>query len=446
MPATRPPESTTATTAEAHGPLPSALTAALTERERQVLALRAAGEPVAAIATRLVVEPRTVKFHLRNVYAKLCLADAPRAARQVALARYASGAADTRTLAPATAGAGGAGDTPSPAGPAGAYPAHSTLLEPDRPFLFRPDRTLTEVLARGQQGQFTLSAEVIPPRNGAEQAAVLAQVARLIEAGAQFLAVTKGAGGSLRGGSLPIALAIKERFGVPCIAHFTCRDLTPEEVENQLIDHHYFGIRNILALRGDPPDGQPDWQARPGGYEYAHQLIEQIRMLNRGVYLPRPGGPPPEAQAATDFCIGAAVYPEHPDPGQGIDFFKRKVDAGAEYAITQMVFDADAYGRFLDRCGRAGLTLPVLPGTRILGSRVRALRTADKYGVSVPDATLRALPLRADLDTTAAKTRALDVFLALVERLRRLGAPGVHLFVTDVDVACDALSTLAVAS
>ena len=87
---------------------------------------------------------------------------------------------------------------------------------------FLPDIKLTDFL---KQHTFTLSAEVIPPRNGAEQALVLGQIHRLIQSGAQFLAVTKGAGGSLRGGSLPIAQSIKERFGVPCIAHFICRDL-----------------------------------------------------------------------------------------------------------------------------------------------------------------------------------------------------------------------------
>jgi methylenetetrahydrofolate reductase (NADH) len=136
------------------------------------------------------------------------------------------------------------------------------------------------------RGRFTLSAEVTPPRNGAEQAAVLDQMGRLVAAGAQFLAVTKGAGGSLRGGSLPIAQAIKEHFGVPAVAHFTCRDLLPEQVENLLIDHHYVGIRNLLALRGDPPDGQPAWAPRPGGYRYAYELAEQIRGLTGGRPVP----------------------------------------------------------------------------------------------------------------------------------------------------------------
>jgi methylenetetrahydrofolate reductase (NADPH) len=118
--------------------------------------------------------------------------------------------------------------------------------------MYEPDKKIIDIIGRGKT---TVSAEVIPPRNGAHQLTVLQQIDKLIASGAEFLSVTKGAGGSLRGGSLPIAQTIKEKFNRPCIAHFTCRDLTPEEVENQLIDHHYFGIRNILALRGDPPQG-----------------------------------------------------------------------------------------------------------------------------------------------------------------------------------------------
>ena len=381
----------------------------LTDREREVLSLRAAGHAIAHIATHLTVEPRTVKFHLRNVYAKLGLRQHTHGARQLALAQYAA------QLSPQTA------------------PPDVSLT---RRHLFQPDRTLTQVLAHGR---FTLSAEVIPPRNGAEQATVLANIARLVQSGAHFLAVTKGAGGSLRGGSLPIAQAIKDQFGVPCIAHFTCRDLLPEEVENQLMDHHYFGIRNILALRGDPPDGTGTWKSREGGYEYAYQLIEQIHRLNQGQFLGRAGGPAVDKQDATDFCIGSAVYPEHPHPQERIDYFKQKVDAGAQFAITQMIFDPDAYGRFMDACEKARLVVPVLPGTRILRSPVSARRTAEKYRVGVPEETLKALRPLQDPD---ADSRALDLFLSLVERLRRLGAPGIHVFVTDTAIACLALEAL----
>lgn len=305
---------------------------------------------------------------------------------------------------------------------------------------FRPDRKLIDVLA---SSPFTLSAEVIPPRNGTEQIQVLTQIQSLVNAGAEFLSVTKGAGGSLRGGSLPIAQAIKEQYGRPCIAHFTCRDLIPVDVENQLMDHHYFGIRNILALRGDPPDGQPEWKPREGGYHYAHQLITQIRNLNEGRYLSRANGPAVSGPTErTDFCIGAAVYPEYPDPKDRVEFFKIKVEAGAQFGITDMLFDADNYARFLDACGKAGLPrIPILPGTRILKSRAQAIRIATKFKTSVPQHWLDRLP---ETDGPEGFDRGIELFTEFSGRLKQLGAPGIHLYViADTKAATHALSLLA---
>lgn len=311
-------------------------------------------------------------------------------------------------------------------------------------FGFKPDRKITDVI---REGGFTLSAEVIPPRNGTEQRQVLSQIAQLIEAGAQFLSVTKGAGGSLRGGSLPIAQAVKEQFGVPCIAHFTCRDLTPQDVENQLMDHHYFGIRNILGLRGDPPTDQPHWTPMPGSYVFAHELIARIRDMNDGRYLSRVSDPSHGASRAgahsherTDFCIGAAAYPEHPDVEERARFFELKVKAGASYGITQMVFDADAYGDFLDLCDRKGVRVPVLPGTRFLRTRAQADRMAQRFQVGMPARFRELLP---EKDTPETFERALEANLLLVNQLKRRGATGVHVFVlSDTAGACRLLSEL----
>jgi len=286
-----------------------------------------------------------------------------------------------------------------------------------------PDQKIIDVL---DKAKYTLSAEVIPPRNGAEQQKIFEQIKSLVDSGSQFIAVTKGAGGSLRGGSLPIAQAVKDSFKVPCVAHFTCRDLTIQEVENSLIDHHYFGIRNILALRGDPPFGQKDWTAKEGSYSYAYQLIEQIKKLNQGKYLPRQGGPEVEQMEKTDFCIGCAVYPEHPDPKERIEFLKKKVDAGAEYAITQMVFDADIYGRFLDLCEKEGINIPILPGTRLLKSKKTAAKMTEFFSVSVPKEMIDTLPEKATPETF---DYCVEEFLKFNEKLKKLGAPGVHLFV-----------------
>tara|TARA_Y100000590_G_scaffold451683_1_gene593488 strand:- start:606 stop:1661 length:1056 start_codon:yes stop_codon:yes gene_type:complete len=293
---------------------------------------------------------------------------------------------------------------------------------PMNQFGYSVDEKITSVL---ENRDFTLSAEIVPPRNGTEQQKVLSQIDAMVNAGSLFLSVTKGAGGSLRGGSLPISQTIKDRFSVPVISHFTCRDITPQEIENQLMDHHYFGIRNILALRGDPPQGQEEWKAKEGSYSYGYQLIEQIRNLNHGNYLVRPGAQQTN-QEKTDFCIGAAAHPEHPNKEERIQFFKRKVEAGAEFAITQMIYDPDLYSRFLDECANKGIFIPVLAGFKMLRSQKEAIRLSSRFGISVPNETIKRLPEEKKSDNL---NQALEVTLDFIELLKRKGAPGVHVFV-----------------
>jgi methylenetetrahydrofolate reductase (NADPH) len=300
------------------------------------------------------------------------------------------------------------------------------------------DRKITDIL---KAELFTLSAEIIPPRNGSDRSLILGQIESLTKSGAQFLAVTKGAGGSLRGGSLPIVQTVKEGFNTPVIAHFTCRDLLPEEVENQMIDHHLFGIRNILALRGDPPQGVAGWQPRDGSYPYAYQLIEQLRELNSGNYLERKGFNGSSSKERTDFCIGAACYPDSENPAERLDYYQQKVDAGAEYAITQMLFDSDSYGRFLDETSKRGAHIPVLPGTRLVSSQEQALRMAKRFGIKVQKSFLDRLP---EKDSEAHPDRTLSAFMTFTEELRAKGACGLHVFVlTDTEIASIVLKKLA---
>ena len=253
------------------------------------------------------------------------------------------------------------------------------------------DRKITEVLDRNS---FTLSAEMIPPRNGESVEATMEKLNRVVSSGVDFLSVTKGAGGSLRGGSLPIAQTIKDHFSKPCIAHFTCRDLSPLEIENQLIDHHYFGVRNILALRGDPPMGETDWIPRKDTYPYAYQLIEQIQKLNQGVFLERKGFSIKDRQA-TDFCVGAALYPEHPDEKERIEFAIKKFEVGAEFGITQMIFDPVAFGPFRKKLSDLGFHQVILPGLRILRSQKQAAIMSSRFGCQVPGLVLETTSQRA---------------------------------------------------
>lgn len=289
-------------------------------------------------------------------------------------------------------------------------------------FGYTVDKKIIDVL---NSEKFTISAEIVPPRNGEDQNVTIEKLKQIIDSGVHFLSVTKGAGGSLRGGSLPMAQAIKDRFSRPCIAHFTCRDLIPAEVENQLMDHHYFGIRNILALRGDPPMGTVEWTPREGGYSYAYELIRHIVKMNNGDFLKR-GGFDVSSMEKTDFCIGAAVYPEHPDQKERVEFSSMKFKEGAEYGITQMLFNPDHYERCLSELAQKGIKAPILPGLRILKSKKQAAVMTQRFQCHVPDWYVKALPEEGQVFSEA---QILEPFYKLVERLKELGAPGVHLFI-----------------
>lgn len=299
------------------------------------------------------------------------------------------------------------------------------------------DKKITEVLSGGH---FTLSAEMIPPRNGEAPSITMERLSHVVNSGVNFLSITKGAGGSLRGGSLPIAQTIKDRFEKPCIAHFTCRDLSPQDIENQLIDHHYFGVRNILALRGDPPMGDEKWVPHKDGYSYAYELIEQIKRLNQGQFLERKGYKV-EGREKTDFCIGAAIYPEHPHEKERIEFAKVKFEAGAEYGITQMIFDPIPYIELCTRLKDKGIVAPILPGLRILRSQKQAAVMETRFGCSVPDWYKEQLP--AEHAKGVVNPDVLTPFLELVERLKDGGAPGIHIFVlSDVELCQLAMKEL----
>lgn len=294
---------------------------------------------------------------------------------------------------------------------------------------YNVDRKVTDVLS---SKPFTISAEMIPPRNGAQLELTMGRLEKVVASEVDFLSVTKGAGGSLRGGSLPIAQTIKDHFAKPCIAHFTCLELSPQEIENQLIDHHYFGVRNILALRGDPPMGQNEWIPSKGGYSYAHQLIEQIQNLNNGQYIERSNFKVQDRDP-TDFCVGCAIYPEHPDLEERLEFAKIKFERGASYGITQMLFDPKPYQELKKQLADIGLNQPILPGLRVLRSQKQAKIMTERFGCSIPDWYQRQLPK--DHDGQNFDPQVIQPFLELVERLHQGGAPGVHIFVlSDVEL------------
>jgi len=292
--------------------------------------------------------------------------------------------------------------------------------------------------------KFTQSAEMVPLRNWEDLESLLSKIGGLKELGMDFISVTKGAGGSLRGGTLPIAYLSKERYGIECIAHFTCMDSSIQQIENSLLDHHHFGIKNLLALRGDVPDVSPDVAGQcpqyKGDYKYAYQLARQISELNNGHYLAREGFDKEEKYKEgpkTDFCIGVAAHPEDDDLEKSLSYFEKKVEEGAHYAITQMVFDAGLYEKFISGAKDKGINIPVLAGVRPLTTYDQAVKTETKFKVPVPEKFKEALK---GLGKEEAYKKGVELTAELCNDLKAAGAPGVHLFVmNNVDLVRDIL-------
>ncbi|MCK5282847.1 MAG: methylenetetrahydrofolate reductase [Nanoarchaeota archaeon] len=277
-------------------------------------------------------------------------------------------------------------------------------------------KKITDIL---KEKDFTISVELVPPRNGADFEEIFRNISDIKDK-VDFVSVTKGAGGSLRGGTLPISYFSQEKFGINSIAHFVCRERTKQEIENDLIDLCYFDIRNILALRGDPPAGSSEeWN---GDYKYASLLVNQINDLNNGKYLPRIGMDEEFKEGVnTDFCVLVAGHPEDPIEDE-IEHMKAKIDAGADVIITQMIFSFDDYKNYVEALRKNGIKLPVIPGIRPLISIKQADSVEKFFKLKVCDELKKGLKEKG-------REFGLDYFADMVKKLKEYGAPGVHLFV-----------------
>ena len=168
-----------------------------------------------------------------------------------------------------------------------------------------------------------------------------------------------------RPGTVGICAAIMNRYDVDAVPHLICGGFNQEETENALIDLQFLGIDNVLALRGDSIKTEPVFVAEPGGHKNANELINQIHQMNQGHYLMDDYKMDP-----TDFCIGAAGYPEKHFEAMNLEddlyHLKKKVEAGADYIVTQMFFDNKKYFDFVSSCRAMGITVPIIPGLKPL--------------------------------------------------------------------------------
>jgi methylenetetrahydrofolate reductase (NADPH) len=253
------------------------------------------------------------------------------------------------------------------------------------------------------------SLEFFPPKTPEGVAKLAATRAELIQLKPEFISVTFGAGGSTREGTLSTVLDIM-REGVPGAPHLSCVGSTREGIRAILDEYRSYNIRRLVALRGDLPSGMGDI----GEFRYANELVEFIR-----------------AETGDWFHIEVAAYPEmHPQARSyqaDVQNFVRKVQAGANSAITQYFFNADAYFRFVDEVQALGVSIPIVPGIMPITNYTQLVRFSEACGADIPRWIKSRLQSFGD-DSASIRAFGLDLVAAMCERLLKGGAPGLHFY------------------
>ncbi len=259
----------------------------------------------------------------------------------------------------------------------------------------------------------TVSFEFFPPNTEAMEQTLWASIQRLEQLHPSFVSVTYGADGSTRERTHAAVRRILDETGLPPAAHLTCVGASREEIDEIAREYWAMGVRHIVALRGDAPDGAgSDYQPDPNGYAYAADLVTGLRKV-------------------ADFEISVGAYPEvHPDAPDAdfdLDVLKRKLDAGATRAITQFFFDADVYLRFRDRCVKAGIDSKIVPGILPITRFPQLTRFASRCGASVPE-WLHERFAGLDDDPETCRMIAASVAIELVHALQREGVDDFHFY------------------
>ena len=271
-----------------------------------------------------------------------------------------------------------------------------------------------------QNASFPISFEFFPTKTAEGAAKHVAVRQALYARQPEFCSVTYGAGGSTQSGTFAMVQAIQQE-GVAAASHFSCIGATRQSVRSQLQQLKDMGVRRLVALRGDLPSGY----GVGGEFQYASDLVAFIR-----------------AEFGDFFHIEVAAYPEvHPQarsPEADLRALAAKAQAGANSAITQYFFNADAYARFVDDAQRLGVGIPVVPGIMPILNATQLMRFSDATGAEIPRWIRLRLQAFGD-DTASIRAFGLDVVTRLCEQLRSLGAPGLHFYTMNQSTATLAL-------
>ena len=259
----------------------------------------------------------------------------------------------------------------------------------------------------------SFSFELFPPRTPEGVAKLPAVIGQLAAVGPNYFSITYGAGGSTQDGTYETLVTVVKQTGAEAAPHLTCVGSTRAHIATLLDRYREAGAKRIVALRGDLPATAMS-PAAPGDFHYASELVRFIRETHGDA-----------------FKIEVAAYPEmHPQatgPGADFEHFRRKVEAGADAALTQLFYNADAYFHFMERCGKAGITIPVVPGIMPITGFANTLRFCNGCGADLPRWVRLRLEELQD-DKPALLDFGLEVVTRLCQRLLENGAPGLHFY------------------
>jgi methylenetetrahydrofolate reductase (NADPH) len=278
------------------------------------------------------------------------------------------------------------------------------------PTALSPRESIAEQLARGWR---SFSFEFFPPKDEEGERVLWQSIRELEPLRPTFVSVTYGAGGSTRDRTIAITRRIARETTMLPMAHLTCVGHTTAELRAILDSLRAAGVRNVLALRGDPPGGpRTAWVSTPGGVDYACDLVGLIK-------------------AADGFSIGVAAFPEGhvdaPSVEKDVEVMRAKQDAGAEFAITEMVLRAADYFDLVERCRAAGVTMPIVPGIMPILNLRSMTKMVELSGRHMPQETLdRILPLQDD--PAALRAEGIRISTQLCDELLAGGAPGLHFY------------------
>jgi methylenetetrahydrofolate reductase (NADPH) len=252
-----------------------------------------------------------------------------------------------------------------------------------------------------------LSFEFFPPKTPEQEEHLFDVIGKLKKFKPDFVSVTYGAMGTTREKTFHWVEAIKSTFKIEPVAHLTCVAATKDDIARQIEQLEQIGIENILALRGDPPEGTTEFTPPKDGFRFAKELIGFIKAKQ------------------PEFCLGAAAFPEKP---ASLPYLKEKVEAGADYAITQLFFDNRFYFDYVERAKKAGITVPIIPGLMAITNLKQVKRLTKVCGATIPEPLLKKLEAL-DGDTEAIQKLGSEHTLAQARELVKAGVPGLHFFV-----------------